>query len=106
VPIGSFWVKAALLSSSTYQPAISNLVTKKVPTEFNQDVRVRVAKGGGPSSSSTTTVPGDRPRPTRLDRRRLHNDGYYPYAQQASTSELPAGPGLKGSFNYVANSVK
>jgi hypothetical protein len=32
--------------------------------------------------------------------------GYYPYAQQASTSELPGGTGLKGSFNYVRNSVK
>ena len=32
---------------------------------------------------------------------------YYPYAQQAQTSELPSGSGLTGSpFNYVRNSVK
>jgi uncharacterized membrane protein (UPF0182 family) len=31
---------------------------------------------------------------------------YYPYAQQAGTSELPSGSGLANSFNYVRNSVK
>ena len=74
---------------------------------FNQDVRVRVAK-----VAPFLTV-DDNPYPV-IDNGQIDwivdaytTTSYYPYAQQADTSQLPGGSGLAGaSFNYVRNSVK
>ena len=73
---------------------------------FNQDVRVRVAK-----VAPFLAVDGN-PYPV-IDNGQINwivdaytTTTYYPYAQQATTSELPGGTGLAGSFNYVRNSVK
>ena len=107
VPIGSFWVKAAFaLKFHDLNLLISNLVTSKSRLMFDQDVRVRVAK------VAPFLVVDDTPYPV-IDHGQLvwivdayTTTSYYPYAQQASTGELPNGTGLKGSFNYVRNSVK
>jgi uncharacterized membrane protein (UPF0182 family) len=107
VPIGSFWVKAAFaLKFHDLNLLISNLVTKSSRLMFNQDVRVRVAK-----VAPFLAVDGN-PYPV-IDNGQIDwivdaytTTTYYPYAQQAATSELPGGTGLAGGFNYVRNSVK
>ncbi len=107
VPIGSFWVKAAFaLKFHDLNLLISNLVTKNSRLMFNQDVRVRVAK-----VAPFLAVDGN-PYPV-IDNGQIDwvvdaytTTTYYPYAQQATTSELPGGTGLAGGFNYARNSVK
>ena len=107
VPIGSFWVKAAFaLKFHDLNLLISNLVTNSSRLMFLQDVRVRVAK------VAPFLVVDDNPYPV-IDKGQLDwivdaytTTNYYPYGQQARTSELPGGTGLAGSFNYVRNSVK
>ena len=107
VPIGSFWTKAAFaLRFHDLNLLISNLVTQHSRLMFLQDVRVRVAR------VAPFLVVDDNPYPV-IDNGQLvwivdayTTTSYYPYAQQATTSELPSGTGLAGSFNYVRNSVK
>ena len=107
VPIGSFWVKAAFaLRFHDLNLLISNLVTKSARLMFNQDIRVRVAK-----VAPFLKVDGN-PYPV-IDNGQIDwivdaytTTSYYPYAQQDQTSELPAGTGLSGAFNYIRNSVK
>ena len=107
VPIGSFWTKAAFaLRFHDLNLLISNLVTQHSRLMFLQDVRVRVAK------VAPFLVVDDNPYPV-IDNGQLvwivdayTTTSYYPYAQRATTSELPSGTGLAGSFNYVRNSVK
>ncbi len=107
VPIGSFWVKAAFaLKFHDLNLLISNLVTRSSRLMFNQDVRVRVAK-----VAPFLAVDGN-PYPV-IDNGQIDwivdaytTTTYYPYAQRATTSELPGGTGLAGSFDYVRNSVK
>ncbi|MGD0441246.1 MAG: UPF0182 family protein [Acidimicrobiales bacterium] len=107
VPIGSFWTKAAFaLRFHDLNLLISNLVTSHSRLMFLQDVRVRVAK------VAPFLVVDDNPYPV-IDNGQIvwivdayTTTSYYPYAQQATTSELPGGTGLDTSFNYVRNSVK
>jgi uncharacterized membrane protein (UPF0182 family) len=107
VPIGSFWTKAAFaLKFHDLNLLISNLVTKHSRLMFLQDVRVRVAK------VAPFLVVDGNPYPV-IDNGQLvwivdayTTTSYYPYAQQAATSELPGGTGLATSFNYIRNSVK
>jgi len=107
VPIGSFWTKAAFaLRFHDLNLLISNLVTSHSRLMFLQDVRVRVAK------VAPFLVVDDNPYPVIDDGQIVWivdaytTTSYYPYAQQATTSELPGGTGLDTSFNYVRNSVK
>jgi len=107
VPIGSFFVKAAFaLRFHDLNLLISNLIGKHSRLMFNQDVRVRVAK-----VAPFLTV-DQNPYPV-VDKGQIDwivdaytTTSYYPYAQQAKTSQLPGGSGLAGSYNYVRNSVK
>ena len=108
IPVGSFWTKAAFaLRFHDLNLLISSDVGSKSRLMFNQDVRVRVAK-----VAPFLTV-DDNPYPV-IDKGQIDwivdaytTTSYYPYAQQAATSELPGGSGLvNASFNYVRNSVK
>jgi uncharacterized membrane protein (UPF0182 family) len=108
VPIGSFWTKAAFaLRFHDLNLLISGDIRQKARIIFNQDVRVRVAK-----VAPFLTV-DDNPYPI-VDKGQIDwvvdaytSTSYYPYAEQANTSQLPGGSGLAGaSFNYVRNSVK
>ncbi len=107
VPIGSFWVKAAFaLRFHDLNLLISNLITKHARLMFLQDVRARVAK------VAPFLAVDNNPYPV-IDNGQIDwvvdaytTTSYYPYAQQAVTSQLPGGSGLTGSFNYVRNSVK
>ncbi|MGA3353449.1 MAG: UPF0182 family protein [Acidimicrobiales bacterium] len=108
VPIGSFWTKAAFaLRFHDLNLLISSDVGSKSRLMFNQDVRIRVAK-----IAPFLTV-DDNPYPV-IDNGQIDwvvdaytTTSYYPYAQQASTSQLPGGSGLvNATFNYVRNSVK
>jgi len=107
VPIGSFWTKVAFaLRFHDLNLLISNLVTQRSRLMFLQDVRVRVGK-----VAPFLLVDGN-PYPV-IDNGQIvwivdayTATSYYPYAQQASTSELPSGTGLATSFNYIRNSVK
>jgi hypothetical protein len=86
---------------------ISKLVTQKSRLMFIQDVRERVAK-----AAPFLTV-DNSPYPV-IDQGHIYwivdaytTTSYYPYAQQANTTELPVGSGLSNvNFNYVRNSVK
>ena len=108
VPIGSFWTKAAFaLRFHDLNLLISGDIRQKARIMFNQDVRVRVAK-----VAPFLTV-DDNPYPV-IDKGQIDwvvdaytTTSYYPYAEQANTSQLPGGSGLAGAnFNYVRNSVK
>jgi hypothetical protein len=108
VPIGSFWTKAAFaLRFHDLNLLISKLVTQKSRLMFIQDVRERVAK-----AAPFLTV-DNSPYPV-IDQGHIYwivdaytTTSYYPYAQQANTTELPVGSGLSNvNFNYVRNSVK
>jgi uncharacterized membrane protein (UPF0182 family) len=107
IPIGSFWVKAAFaLRFHDLNLLISNLVTKKSRLLMLQDVRARVAQVAPFLSVDNNPYPV-------IDNGHLDwivdaytTTNYYPYAEQAQTSELPSGSGLTSSFNYVRNSVK
>jgi uncharacterized membrane protein (UPF0182 family) len=108
IPVGSFWTKAAFaLRFHDLNLLISSDVGSKARLMFNQDVRVRVAK-----VAPFLTV-DDNAYPV-IDKGQINwivdaytTTSYYPYAQQANTSQLPGGSGLvNASFNYVRNSVK
>jgi hypothetical protein len=108
VPIGSFWTKAAFaLRFHDLNLLISSDVGSKARLMFNQDVQVRVAK-----VAPFLTV-DNNPYPV-IDKGQIDwivdaytTTSYYPYAQQADTSQLPGGSGLVNArFNYVRNSVK
>ncbi len=108
IPIGSFWVKAAFaLRFHDLNLLISNSITQKSRLLFLQDVRARVAQ------AAPFLMVDNNPYPV-IDNGNIDwivdaytATDYYPYAQQAQTSELPSGSGLTGSpFNYVRNSVK
>jgi len=107
VPIGSFWVKAAwALRFHDLNLLISNLITKNSRLMFLQDVRARVAK-------VAPFLNVDNNPYAVIDHGQINwivdaytTTSYYPYAQEAGTSELPPGSGLANTFNYVRNSVK
>ena len=108
IPIGSFWIKAAFaLRFHDLNLLISNLITKHSRLMFLQDVRARVAK-----VAPFLTV-DNNPYPV-IDHGQIDwivdaytTTSYYPYAQQADTSELPERERPDwSSFNYVRNSVK
>jgi len=108
VPIGSFWTKAAFsLRFHDLNLLISSDIGQKSRLMFLQDVRLRVGK-----VAPFLTI-DNNPYPV-VDKGQIYwivdaytTTSYYPYAQQANTSELPGGSGLvNASFNYVRNSVK
>jgi len=108
VPIGSFWTKAAFaLRFHDLNLLISSDVTPKSRLMMLQDIRLRVAK------VAPFLVVDNTPYPV-IDKGQIDwivdaytTTTYYPYAQQADTSELPGGSGLvDADFNYVRNSVK
>ena len=107
VGMGSFFRKVAFaLRFGQIEPLISNFVTSESRVMYVRDVRERVDK-----LAPFLHFDAD-PYPV-LDQGRIIYvvDGYttsdrYPYAQQASVSELPRKSGLRHEFNYVRNSVK
>jgi uncharacterized protein len=107
IPIGSFWVKAAFaLRFHDLNLLISDLLTPHSRLLMLQDVRARVAQVAPFLSVDNNPYPV-------IDHGQIDwivdaytTTSYYPYAQQAETSELPSGSGLTSSFNYVRNSVK
>jgi len=107
VSIGSFWTKAAFaIRFHDLNLLISNLVTKKSRLLFIQDVRARVAKVAPFLSVDNNPYPVINNGHVDWIVDAYTTTSYYPYAQQAVTSELPGGSGLAGGFNYVRNSVK
>ncbi len=87
-------------------PLISNQIKGGSKVHFVRDIRERVEK-----LAPFLSYDAD-PYPVILDGR-IHwvIDAYtttanYPYAQQADTSQVASGSGLRHGFNYVRNSVK
>ena len=107
IQMGSFWTRAAFaLRFHDLNLLISKLITPQSRIMFLQDVRARVAK-----VAPYLHVDGN-PYPV-VDNGQVvwmvdayTTTSYYPYAQQATTSVLPSGSGLDGTYNYVRNSVK
>ena len=88
------------------EPLISNFITGESRVFYVRDVRDRVEK-----LAPFLHFDAD-PYPVLVDGRIIYVvDGYtttdrFPYAQTASTSNLPRSSGLRHDLNYVRNSVK
>ena len=107
VPIDNIFKRAAFaLRFGDPNPLISDQLTSKSKVLYIRDIRERV----------TTLAPflhfDADPYPVITDGRvQWIIDAYtttarYPYAETANTTQLTAGSGLDGNFNYVRNSVK
>jgi len=107
VSMGSMIRRAAFaLRFGQLEPLISNFITGDSRVFYVRDVRDRVEK-----LAPFLHFDAD-PYPVLVDGRIIYVvDGYtttdrFPYAQRASTSNLPRSSGLRHDLNYVRNSVK
>ena len=107
VAMGSMIRRAAFaLRFGQLEPLISNFITGDSRVFYVRDVRDRVEK-----LAPFLHFDAD-PYPVLVDGRIIYVvDGYtttdrFPYAQRASTSNLPRSSGLRHDLNYVRNSVK
>ncbi len=107
VAMGSTIRRAAFaLRFGQLEPLISNFITGESRVFYVRDVRDRVEK-----LAPFLHFDAD-PYPVLVDGRIIYVvDGYtttdrFPYAQRASTSNLPRSSGLRHDLNYVRNSVK
>ena len=107
VSMGSMIRRAAFaLRFGQLEPLISNFITGDSRVFYVRDVRDRVEK-----LAPFLHFDSD-PYPVLVDGRIIYVvDGYtttdrFPYAQRASTSNLPRSSGLRHDLNYVRNSVK
>ena len=107
VAMGSTVRRAAFaLRFGQLEPLISNFITGDSRVFYVRDVRDRVEK-----LAPFLHFDAD-PYPVLVDGRIIYVvDGYtttdrFPYAQVASTSNLPRSSGLRHHLNYVRNSVK
>ncbi len=107
VGIGSYLRRAAFsLRFGDINPLISSNLRTDSKILYQRDVVERVS-----ALAPFLRLDSD-PYPVVLDGRIVFvvdmytTSSNYPYAQTATTNDLPAGADLRGSFNYVRNSVK
>lgn len=107
VRMSSFVRRAAFaLRFGDINPLISDQVTPQSKAMYVRDIRSRVREAAPflkYDSDPYSAIVGGR---IVWVQDAYTTTNHYPYAQQVNTERLPAGSGLKTSFNYVRNSVK
>jgi uncharacterized membrane protein (UPF0182 family) len=107
VQLGSFLTRAAFaIRLGDFNLLISNLITNKSRIIFVRDVQAMAQKAAPFLSfdADPYAVVLNGHIDWVLDA--YTTTSQYPYAQNASSVQLPQGGGLPGSFNYIRNSVK